>query len=64
MKTKIRFRLLLFLIPLFMIQACGQTLNTKNDSQTTSNMENLISKPENPYYSNTDKIKLNVSDAE
>ena len=27
-------------------------------------MENVISKPENPYYSNTDTTKLNVSDAE
>ena len=27
-------------------------------------MENVISKPENPYYSNTDTKKLNVSDVE
>ena len=27
-------------------------------------MSNTISKPENPYYSNTDTTKLNVSDAE
>jgi peptide methionine sulfoxide reductase msrA/msrB len=27
-------------------------------------MENVISKPENPFYSNTDTTKLNVSDAE
>ena len=64
MKTKIQFRMLLFLIPLFMLQACGQTVNTKNNTQTTSNMENSINKPGNPYYSNTDTTKLNVSDAE
>ena len=27
-------------------------------------MENKISKPENPYYSNTDTTKLNLTDAE
>lgn len=64
MKTKIQFRMLLFLIPLFMLQACGQNANTNNNSQMPLNMENSISKPENPYYSNTDKTKLNVSDAE
>ncbi len=64
MKTKNPFRILLFLIPLFMLQACGQTVNNKNNSQTTSNMENSINKPGNPYYSNTDTTKLKVTDAE
>ena len=64
MKTKNQFRILLFLIPLFMLQACGQTVNNKNKSQITSNMENSINKPGNPYYSNTDTTKLTVTDAE
>jgi peptide methionine sulfoxide reductase msrA/msrB len=37
--------------------ACGQS------TQKTP-MKNLISKPENPYYSNTDTTKLTISDAE
>ncbi|WP_396170749.1 bifunctional methionine sulfoxide reductase B/A protein [Flavobacterium sp.] len=61
MKTKNKIQMLPFLMLLFMLQACGQTTNKKNNSQTTSNMENTINKPENPYYSNTDKTKLHVS---
>jgi peptide methionine sulfoxide reductase msrA/msrB len=64
MKTKIQLRMLLFFVPLFMMQACGQTVNNKNNNQTTSNMENSINKPGNPYYSNTDTTKLSVTDAE
>jgi peptide methionine sulfoxide reductase msrA/msrB len=64
MKTKNQFRMLMFVISLFMLQACGQTVNTKNYTQTTSNMENSINKPGNPYYSNTDTKKLNVTDTE
>ena len=64
MKTKTKYRILLYLIPLFMLQACGQTVNNTNDSQITSNMENTINKPGNPYYSNTDTTKLKVTDAE
>lgn len=53
----------LFLLPLFIMTACGQ--NNTNSKKTTSNkMENVINKPENPYYSNTDTKKLNVSNAE
>ncbi len=62
MKTKILFRILLYLIPLFVLQACGQTTTQKKSN--TSTMSNTISKPENPYYSNTDTTKLNVTDAE
>jgi len=50
----------LILLTLFTLNACGQS--TKNPKSTT--MENTISKPENPYYSNTDTTKLNVPDAE
>ena len=53
----------LFLIPLLTLTACGQS-NKKISKKDTSAMENVISKPENPYYSNTDTNKLNVSNAE
>ena len=50
-----------FFLTIFMLQACGQKKsNTKNTNLT---MENIINKPGNPYYSNTDTSKLNVSDA-
>ena len=53
----------LFLLPLFIMTACGQ--NNTNPKKTASNkMENVINKPGNPYYSNTDTKKLNVSNAE
>ncbi len=57
---------LLVLLPLFVLNACGQSSNKQNSAKTTKTiaMENVISKPENPYYSNTDTKKLNVSDAE
>ncbi|WP_395050138.1 bifunctional methionine sulfoxide reductase B/A protein [Flavobacterium sp.] len=64
MKTKIQFRILLFFVPLFMLQACGQTTKNQNFTQKSSSMENSISKPGNPYYSNTDTTKLNITDAE
>lgn len=53
----------LFLLPIFILSACGQS-NKKQNTQKTIAMENVISKPENPYYSNTDTTKLNVTDAE
>ena len=53
-----------FLLPLFVLNACGQS-NKKTELTTkSSTMENVINKPENPYYSNTDTTKLNVSDAD
>lgn len=55
---------LLVMLPLFVLNACGQSSNKQNKTTKTSAMENVISKPENPYYSNTDTKKLNVSDAE
>ena len=42
------------------ISACGQG---RNINQSTITM-NSISKPENPYYSNTDTTRLNLTDAE
>jgi len=64
MKTTIRFCSLLFLMSLFILQACGQTTNKQNNTQKSSNMENSISKPGNPYYSNTDTTKLHITDEE
>ena len=55
---------ILFLLPMFLFQACGQSTNKKNITKKTSSMENPINKPGNPYYSNTDTTKLNLSDAE
>jgi peptide-methionine (R)-S-oxide reductase len=56
--------LLAFLIPLMVLNACAQT--KKNEIKTEKSMENknVINKPNNPYYSNTDTTKLNVSDAQ
>lgn len=51
----------LALLPLFIVTACGQS-TSKN--QKSNAMEQVINKPGNPYYSNTDTTKLNVSDAE
>lgn len=46
---------ILFLLSLLI--SCAQT--TKNTT-----MKNVIEKPENPYYSNSDTTKLNISNAE
>src|SRR3970040_1614031 len=63
MKTKSFFSLLL-LLSLFMHTAYDQAIKKQNNSKNSSIMENKINKPENPYYSNTDTTKLNLSDAE
>ncbi len=55
---------ILIMSPLFMFTACGQNNNKQNNNSKTIAMENVISKPENPYYSNTDTAKLVLSDAE
>ncbi len=54
---------LLALLSLFSFSACGQS-NSKKTNKTTTAMENVINKPENPYYSNTDTNKLNVPNSE
>lgn len=63
MKTKSLLSLLFFL-PLFILTACGQNVKKQSKDKKTARIENQISKPENPYYSNTDTTKLNVTDAE
>lgn len=64
MKTETQLFSLLFLLPLFLFNACGQTKNDPNNSKKYNAMENPITKPQNPYYSNTDTTKLNLTDAE
>ncbi len=52
------------LLPLFVLNACGQSNKKNEKTPKSSTMENVINKPENPYYSNTDTTKLNISDAD
>jgi peptide methionine sulfoxide reductase msrA/msrB len=54
----------LVILPLFVLNACGQATNKKNTTQKTIAMENIINKPENPHYSNSETSKLVLSDAE
>ena len=49
---------------MFVLNACGQSNKKSELTPKSSTMENVINKPENPYYSNTDTTKLNVSDAD
>jgi peptide methionine sulfoxide reductase msrA/msrB len=56
---------ILVIIPLFALNACGQSNNKhKNETIKSIPMENVINKPENPYYSNTDTNKLNLPNSE
>ncbi|WP_374548275.1 bifunctional methionine sulfoxide reductase B/A protein [Flavobacterium sp.] len=55
---------ILFIIPMLTLSACGQSNKKEVSKNKSITMENVINKPENPYYSNTDTKKLNVSDAE
>ncbi len=64
MKTKINFLSFLFLLPLFMLNACGQTKSKENNNSKSSTMETTNTKVGNPYYSHTDTKKLNLTDAE
>lgn len=54
----------LVLFPLLALNACGQSSKKSVSTPKSTTMENVINKSENPYYSNTDTTKLNVSDAE
>ena len=62
MKTK-NNPLSLLLLLLF-LTACGQKKNNAVSTVKVSVSGNVIDKPGNPYYSNTDTKKLNLSDAE
>lgn len=53
---------LLLLLPLFILNACGQ--NQKIESKKTTIMENKITKPNNPYYSRTSSEKVTISNDE
>jgi peptide-methionine (R)-S-oxide reductase len=44
--------------------SCGQTGKTQNNTKEAAIIENQINKPKNPYYSNTDTTKLNLTDSE
>jgi peptide methionine sulfoxide reductase msrA/msrB len=58
MKNK---NIFLLILSLFVLSACGQS-NQKN--QKVKAMENIITKSENPYYSNSDTNKINISNVE
>ena len=60
MKTKKQFLSIVFLLSAFIFTSCGQTTSMQN----IPIMKNTISKPGNPYYSNTDTTKLHLTDAE
>lgn len=51
-----------FLLPLFILSACGQNKQPIELEKSTS--ATTISKAGNPYYSNTNTTKLKLSDAE
>ena len=54
----------LIVLPLLAFNACGQSKTKSQSIPNPTTMENVINKPENPFYSNTDTSKLSVSDAE
>ena len=64
MKYKTRILSFAFLLPLFLFNACAQTTKKENKFNKPTTMENKMNKMKNPYYSNTDKTKLNLTDAE
>jgi len=59
----VHFSIFAFLA-LFILNACGQSKNKKVASLNFKTMENVINKPGNPYYSNSDTTHLNVSNEE
>jgi len=54
------FTALLFILP----TACAQDMSMEKDRKHTISADGTIEKPENPYYSNTDKTKLDVANSE
>ncbi|CAM2839407.1 peptide-methionine (R)-S-oxide reductase/peptide methionine sulfoxide reductase msrA/msrB [Flavobacterium succinicans] len=53
---------ILLLLTCLMFQACAQTTTSKTSKSTS--MKPSLSKPENPYYSNTDTKKINIPNSE
>lgn len=54
----------IFLLQLLLSITYGQTAKKQTKLQKSKIMENKISKPENPFYSNTDTTELHLTDAE
>lgn len=54
----------IFLLQLLLSITYGQTAEKQTKLQKSKTMENKISKPENPFYSNTDTTELHLTDAE
>ena len=57
------------LIPLIafsclLLQACAQTNSSTTKSTETTTMKQVLHKPENPYYSNTDIKKISIPNSE
>lgn len=63
MKNQKQLYCILF-FSMFFLCACGQKKATPENKMPANVNKNVIAKPGNPYYSNTDTKKLNVSDAE
>ena len=64
MKNVFTIKYLILLSIMFTLQACGQPTKKNNTTKNETAMQNEIQKPGNPYYSNTDTKKLNVSNEE
>lgn len=55
---------MLLIVPFAVLNACAQSKKEAVATEKVVDNKNVISKVENPYYSNIDTTKLNVSDAE
>lgn len=61
----LKFLSILFIASLFIQPtACAQSMSLEKDRSLQFNEDGTISKPSNPYYSNTDTSKLSVSNEE
>ncbi len=64
MKNYLFFLVFVCFASSFLMTACGQSKKDTSANADVSENVNVINKPGNPYYSNTDTTKINVSDAE
>ncbi len=55
---------LLLAIHSLLFQACGQTTSSNSKPSKTTLMKEVLHKPENPYYSNTDTKKITIPNSE